>query len=88
MTLQGDRDGETFSRPRDGARLNAQAEAVFDVMCDGCWRTLNQISNLTGAPEPSVSARLRDFRKPKFGGYLVEKRHLENGLWQYRLLTL
>ena len=77
--------GDTFDQTRDGARLNAQAQKVFDVMCDRSWRTLGQIAEATGAPEASVSARLRDLRKPRFGGFTVERRHRDRGLWEYRL---
>lgn len=84
--IYGDRDGETFDRKRDGKRLNAQAAAVFSYMQHGQWRTLADIATATGHPEASVSARLRDLRKPSLGGYTVERRYIANGLWQYRLV--
>lgn len=84
--IMGDREGETFDRERDGVRLNKQASAVFSYMSHGEWRTLADIAANTGYPEASVSARLRDFRRPKFGGYVVERRYIANGLWQYRLV--
>jgi hypothetical protein len=83
--ILGDRDGESFSRERDGARLNKQAQDVFNFMSLGRWSTLREISKATGHPEASVSARLRDLRKPKFGGFTVERRALSKGLWQYRM---
>lgn len=83
--ILGDRDGQTFDRARDGVRLNAQAQAVFSYMSHGQWRTLADIAAATGHPEASVSARLRDFRKPSMGGYTVERRYIANGLYQYRL---
>lgn len=85
--ILGDRDGQTFDRARDGVRLNAQAQAVFSYMSHGQWRTLADISAATGAPEASVSARLRDLKKPHLGGYTIEKRYIANGLWQYRLVV-
>ena len=62
-------------------------QAVFDAMRDGQWRTLEAISMSTGAPQASVSARLRDFRKEKFGGHHVERRRMKElgGLFEYRL---
>lgn len=84
-TILGDRDGQSFSRKRDGVRLNKQAQDVFDFMSVGCWSTLREISKATGHPEASVSARLRDLKKSKFGGYLIEKRNLGGGLWQYHM---
>lgn len=84
--ILGDRDGTTFSRSRDGARLNKQAQDVFDVMADGKWHDLEEVSLLTDHPEASVSARLRDLRKPKFGGRIIEKQCHGRGLWTYRMV--
>lgn len=81
----GSRDGQTFDAKRDGARLNKQAQDVFDYMTRHNWSTLYQISYGTGHPEASVSARLRDLRKPKFGGHKVERRYVVKGMWQYRV---
>lgn len=84
--LEGHRDGATYDDSRDRARLNRQALAVYDLMRDGQWRTLPQIAGLTGEPEASISARLRDLRKPRFGEYIVERRYLSDGMWAYRVL--
>jgi len=84
--ILGDRDGETFHRPRDLSRLNAQARDVFHYMMHGEWRTLADISANTGHPEASVSARLRDLRKPALGGFTVERRYIARGLYQYRVI--
>jgi hypothetical protein len=84
--ILGDRAGETFDAKRDGKRLNAQAAHVYRLMQDGKWRTLAEIAAATDHPEASVSARLRDLRKPKLGGLTVERRHVEGGVWQYRVL--
>ena len=84
--LDGDRDGTTYERPRDLVRLNKQAQTIFNLLADGQWRTLNRISVLTGYPEASISARLRDFRKEKFGAYTIEREHIERGLHRYRLV--
>jgi hypothetical protein len=83
----GDRDGATYVAPFDRDRLNRQARAVFDAMADGLWHTLSELSYATGAPEASVSARLRDLRKPRFGALEVERRRDGDaaGTWLYRL---
>ena len=83
--LEGDRDGTTYIPERDYDRLNAQHLRVYDAMKDKQWRTLKQIHWITGDPEASVSARLRDFRKKRFGKHFVQRRHIEGGLWEYRL---
>ena len=78
-------DGETFVPDLDAARLSKQIERVFSIMSSGEWYTLNELSTLCLAPESSVSARLRDLRKEKFGNYLIERRRITSGSWQYRL---
>lgn len=81
------RDGKTFNLSRDGVRLDGQHARIFALMRDGQWRTLKQISEATREPEASISARLRDYRKPRFGSHLVERRHLRDGLYEYRLIA-
>lgn len=66
--------GSSFDQERDGARLGAQLARVRDLMLDGRARTVAEIAELTGDPEPSVSAQLRHLRKARFGGYDVRKR--------------
>lgn len=78
-------DGQTFDPPRDRVRLNAQMQKVYDLMKDGAWRSLREIAETIGAPEASVSARLRDLRKPRFGGYLVQRKRVADGLYHYRI---
>jgi hypothetical protein len=81
-------DGDTYEPDKDHVRLRGQNLRVFTLMRDGLWRTLGEISEGTGDPEASVSARLRDFRKKKFGGHTVESRRrgpASDGLWEYRL---
>jgi len=79
-------DGATYDADRDGERLARQQRAVRAAMADGRWHTLSELSARLGYPEASVSARLRDLRKPKHGGHTVERRYHGNGLWCYRLI--
>lgn len=79
-------DGGTYEPKRDQARLGAQMDRVHQVMKDGQWRTLEEISRLTGDGIAAISARLRDFRKEKFGAHTVNRRYVENGLFEYQLL--
>ena len=69
-------DGETYDAEADLDRLSGQLLKVFSLMRDGQWRTLEEISIQIGKPgsHASVSARLRDLRKPKFGCHEVERR--------------
>lgn len=80
-------DGETYDPAVDAAPLNAQQQAVWDTMTlVPRWWTLRELADRTGYPEASVSARLRDLRKPKWGGHLVERRRRgDTRQWEYRL---
>jgi hypothetical protein len=85
LTMQPHFNGPDYVPARDDNRLNAQYERIFHLMVDGVWRTLNQIHQLTGDPEASISAQLRHMRKPRFGSHTVDKEYLGNGLYQYRV---
>jgi hypothetical protein len=78
--------GSDYQHERDVDRLTNQLERVYKVMQDSTWKTLNDISTLTGDPPASISAQLRHLRKPRFGGHIVEKRYINNGLYEYRLI--
>ena len=80
-----DFDGATFDPERDGERLHKQLKAVREAMSDHEWHTLYALSLVTLAPEASVSARLRDLRKAKYGSHTIERRYFGAGLWEYRL---
>lgn len=71
----------------DTQRLTHQHDRLFKLMSDGRWRTLPGIAAVTKDPEASISAQLRHLRKPRFGGHTVERRRVEGGLWEYRLLV-
>lgn len=79
------RGGTTFDPALDAERLAGQHAKVLGIMRDGNWRTLYQLEQLTGIPTQSISARLRDFRKRKFGAYTVERRRVSDGTWEYRV---
>lgn len=85
--IMGERDGETFDKGRDLSRLNDQMRDVYELMKDGKWRPLFAIAHHTGHPEASVSARLRDLRKDKFGAFTVERKYIANGQYHYRLVV-
>jgi hypothetical protein len=81
-------DGETYNHERDFDRLNGQLHRVFDLIKDGAWRTIPEITDAIGDASPqSISARLRDLRKDKFGAHTVERRYLGEGLYEYRLVA-
>lgn len=79
-------NGADYSPNRDNARLTGQLRRIWEIVIDGRWYTLKDIAVRTGDPEPSISAQLRHLRKPRFGGYIVEREYIANGLYQYRVL--
>ena len=77
--------GQETGEERDAPRLGRQLVAVLRVMQDGKWHTLAGLAHATGHPEASISARLRDLRKPRFGRAVVERKRSDGGLFWYRL---
>ncbi len=73
--------------------LRTQLQTVKQIMSDGRFRTLEEIAliakQLSGnkATVPSISARLRDLRKAKYGGFKVERSIRSPGLFEYRVLV-
>jgi hypothetical protein len=83
-----------------GARAQTQMEVIRDVLLSSAecarsqegsgsgWLTLGEIAELTAYSETSISAQLRNLRKPKFGGYAIEKRWRRRrggAQWEYRM---
>jgi hypothetical protein len=78
--------------------LRTQREVLRDVMlsagrCDA-WLTLHELARLTQYGEASISAQLRNLRKPRYGGFVLEKRQREGAVlrgtesgtvWEYQL---
>lgn len=82
-------DGPAYSDEHDRARLTGQLAAMFQLMKDGHWRTVDEIAGAIGAPSLSVSANLRNLRKERFGGHTVNRRwrgHRSNALSEYQVI--
>jgi hypothetical protein len=82
-------NAEPYVAKYDFSRMKSVRDKVYNLMRDSEWRTLREISLKTGAPEASVSAYLRDFRKEKFGSHTVDRRSRGDrvkGLWEYKLV--
>jgi hypothetical protein len=77
-------NGADYVPDRDDPRLSKQIYRVWNAMYDEKWKTLGEISLLTGDPEASISAQLRHLRKKRFGSHTIERRHITNGLYEYR----
>jgi hypothetical protein len=70
-------------------QYTGQMKRVFDVISNGDWVSLCQISSITGDEETSVSARLRDFRKKQYGNLEIEKMRVEGTRkYLYRLAPI
>ena len=80
-------NGSDYDTQRDQKRLTGQILRVFNLMKDGKYRTLREISNITKDPEASISAQLRHLRKERFGGYTVDKENVVGGLFIYKLIV-
>jgi hypothetical protein len=80
--------GATYEPVHDRDRLAAQLTRTWTAMKDGQWRTLWEIQEITDDPLQSISARLRDFRKERFGSHTVNRRRIgpERGTFQYQLV--
>lgn len=82
--------GITFDHDLDFQRLNTQLEKVCYAMTHpyGQWWRLSELSKLAGCSEAGASARVRDLRKLKFGGFIVERmRTTIPGIWVYRVFA-
>lgn len=84
-------DGKTYEHKLDGPRLTKQLERVREYMLAifPAWKSLaeicSELEKLYKVPfsSNSVSARLCDLRKEKFGGYIVESKRRKGGTWEY-----
>jgi hypothetical protein len=79
--------GADYKKKRDYNRLKGQILNVYNLMRDGRWRSVQEISAEIHAPENSVSAQLRNLRKEANGGFNVERRRRnDSNLSEYRLV--
>lgn len=81
-------DGEAIEPGLDDARLGRQLAGVLAALSRGGWWTLAELTAVAGGSEAGVSARVRDLRKTRFGGHVIERRRRGDptrGLHEYRL---
>jgi len=80
-------DGSTYEPQSDYSRLTGQLARVRAFMADGKWWGLATLAIAAGGTEASVSARLRDLRKSKYGSHIIDRRRIgTSGLFQYRMV--
>jgi len=82
-------DGSDYDPKIDKKRLSRQHFKIKNLMADAQWRTLSEIADSTDEPEASISAQLRHYRKPRYGGHKINKKRRwgDTGLWEYQLIV-
>jgi hypothetical protein len=90
--------GAAYVPSHDKARLSVQVERIRSYMLGVEWRTLREIKTAleniyapTVFPESSISAQLRNLKKPGYCYRLLKRRRVGvhgpgAGIWEYRLL--
>ena len=82
--------GDDFDPTRDGKRLGAQLQRVYNVMKDGRWYSHQEIVEILmwgGKPrekEASIARQVRYLRD--IPGCDVRRRHDGEGLYRYRMV--
>ena len=77
----------TINKKSNKLRSRSQLDRVRKAMESGKWFTLDELSALCGGSVASVSARIRDLRKARFGMHYMQGRRIPrgDGLWEYRM---
>ena len=79
-------DGETYRPDFDYSRLGRQLSLVWDYMEDSRWHYPEELEDALDERWASISARVRDFRKQKWGEHLVITQRRKGGLFRYMLV--
>ncbi len=80
--------GSDYQRKFDLKRLTGQLKDIYLLMMDGKFRTLKEIEIITGHPQASISAQLRNLRN-RFKMTLNKQPRgdRESGLFEYQILS-
>jgi len=73
--------GETFSHPKDQARLETALGKIRAALATGDSFTLAELADRGGCSEAGASARIRDLRRLE--GWQVVSERVHGGLWRY-----
>ena len=67
---------------------------VYQILCDGGWYMPHELVRFISSrwnilvSDATVTAKLRDLRKPKYGAHAIEKRQREGSrAYEYRLVS-
>lgn len=61
---------------------------TFEVMKDGQWHTLADISAITGDASDKIASRIRELRMPNYGNYNVDTQQVGAYTWQYKITNV
>jgi len=81
--------GDSYDPLFDKERLTGQIKKIYELMRDGKWRTLSEIEEAIHAPQASISAGLRLFRRREYGSHEVNRRargDRSRGLFEYQVV--
>ena len=70
----------------DGVKLKGKMLLLFEMMKSGQWVTSEPVMRRIDCKEAAATARIRDLRKPQYGGHTVNT-ELRGGVWHYQLET-
>lgn len=80
----------TYEARFDYERLKGQMKAIYFLMKDASWWTLDELHLQVAGTETGISASLRSFRKKQYGAHTVNRRRRgdpKRGLWEYQLIS-
>jgi hypothetical protein len=81
-------DGVTGQPPFNQVTGETQLDRVLGVLQDYSWHPLGEIAFRTGDTTASVSARIRDLRKLRFGNHIIDRRRLPDRQgYAYRMVS-
>lgn len=89
MTAHAPFGGNTFQAEFDLERLTSALDRVRALMRDHRWYSLAELAAACQCSEAGASARLRDCRKPRHGGHIIERRRRGDptrGVFEYRMV--
>ena len=85
-------NGPVYLSELDFRRLKTQFDDILHLMQTSSekvnqWWTLREIADVFGYGEASISAQLRNMRKPEYGFKVLKRRRGDpmQGLWEYQL---
>lgn len=62
-----------------------QIDRVLTALRSRPWSTLPELAEATGDPVASISAQLRNLRKPEHGAHSIKRRRRSGNLYEYSL---